>query len=149
MTELKHILVGFLLAGLFAFAIINAGILIGINNNATQNIGDDPSLSEYKTQLQDNLTSSYNIANASETSFGSSPISLTQIVFVDALGGIWKTLKVIPITIWNLTVGMFIKYIAPETSNFQFYVVIGVLSAILIISVIFGVWKMISTGDGG
>ena len=144
-SSFKGFIIGMLLVGLFAFALISSGIIIGDKNNG-QSIGDIPTISKFRTDIQVNLSEAYNTANSSETSFGSSPISLTSIVFVDALGGIWKTLKSIPLAIWNLIMSLVSGSIAPAS---EYGVVFGVIGAIIIITIIFGVWKMISTGDGG
>lgn len=144
MSSFKSFIIVFLLTGLFAYAVISAGILIGLNNYSSQNIGDDPSLLSYMSSINESLDQAHSTANASESSFGNSPISLTSVVFIDAIGGIWKTLKVIPMTIWNLTGGMVTKFIAPSQ---QFAIVFGVIGAILIITIIFGVWRVISKGE--
>lgn len=143
MVGFKHFVIGMLLVGLFAYALINAGILLGYYNDGNS-IADSLVLSSFKANISTQLENSYSTANSTEASFGDSPISLTQIIFVDALGGLWKTLKTIPTTIFNLLTGIVGSTILPSSEFFILYSVIG---AIIIITIIFGVWKLISTGD--
>lgn len=144
MSGFKPILVSLILAGLFAFSLLYGGYLLAVNNDASQSILDNPAMNSFKENLEDNLTGFYDTVNASETSFAKSPISLSQIVFVDALGGIWKTLKIIPLAIWNLIAGLVIGNLLTQT---QFIIVGGVVGSLLIITIIFGVWKLINTGE--
>lgn len=141
---LKTILVSFLLVGLFAFAMISGGIMLANTNNAAQNIGDDPALSSYRDSLETALGEAHEGANASVEAIGQSPITLVTGTFIfDAIGGVWKTLKVVPVTVYNLTFGLVMGKIFGET----FEVVFGVIAAILIMLIIFGVWKWIISGQ--
>lgn len=144
MAGLRPLLVGILLAGLFAFALISGGIMMATNNGASQSIGDDPALSSYKSGLETTLGEAQENANASIEAIGESPISVIPGSFVfDAIAGVWKTLKVVPVTIYNLTFGLASEKIFGST----FAVVFGTLAAIIIILIIFGVIKMVSQGQ--
>jgi len=146
-ASFRPLVVGLLLAGLFAFALINAGLLISINNGANQSIGDDPAISSYSESLEETLLEANENANATETAFGSSPITLTtgSLVF-DAVGGIWKTMKEVPVTVYNLTFGLIATKIFGDES---YGVVFGVIGAILMMTIIFGIWKWVTTGESG
>lgn len=144
MSGLKPLLVGILLTGLFAFALISGGIMLAENNAAPQSIGDDPALSSYKTSLEDTLEQAHTDANASIESLGKSPISvISGFAIFDAVYSVWKTLKVVPVTIFNLTIGL----AQEELLGPSFYIVIGIISTILLILIIFGVIKMIISGQ--
>lgn len=144
MAGLRPLIVGILLAGLFAFALITGGIMISTNNQATQSIGNDPSLASYKTSLESTLEDAQVNANSSIEAIGESPISVIPGAFIfDAISGVWKTLKVVPVTIYNLTFGLLKVKVFGDT----FSVVFGVMAAILIILIIFGVIKMVSAGQ--
>ena len=147
MTEFRPLIVSLLIVGLFAFALMSAGILIGSQNNAQQNIGDDPAISSYKTSLENNLRRASESANTSERGLESSQVTLsTGGVILDTIGKIWKTMKTIPITVYNLTAGiLFTRLFGNEAGGLVF----GVIATILILTIIFGVWKWISTGEGG
>lgn len=147
MANLRPFLISFLVVGLFAFAMINGALLLESNNNATQSIGDDPTIASYKSSLESTLEDSSTNANSAETAIGDSPVTLTtgNIIF-DAIGGIWKTLKVIPTTVYNLTIGLAMTKIFGSNS---FGIVFGVIASILTITLIFGVWRMVTSGDSG
>ena len=145
-TGFKGIIFALLFSGLFIIALINGGIYLAQTNHANQSIADDPLISAYSPALNDALASSYTIANTSEGAISESPITLTTgFPVFDAISGIWKTLKIIPVTIWNLTVTFVQTKAFGNTATF--YIVFSVLGAWLIISIILGVWKMVSTGD--
>ena|SRR3990167_1386712 len=144
MAGLKPLLVGLLLGGLFALVLITGGIMLANNNASPVSIGDDPALSAYKTSLESSLENAQANANASIEALGESPISIIPGSFViDAIAGVWKTLKVVPVTIYNLTFGLAKDKIFGET----FDVVFGIMAAILIIVIIFGVIKLVSQGQ--
>lgn len=146
MANFRPILVSLLLAGLFMISIITGGITLAYANNANQSIGDDPAIIAYATSLNETLGESITNANSGEEAISSSPITLTSsIPFYDAITGIWKTLKTVPITIWNLTVGLLITRVLGN----NFYIVLGVIGAILTITIIFAVWKFVSQGESG
>lgn len=147
MAEFRPLIVGLLLAGLFAFALINGAIQLADVNHANQSIADDPTMSSFKTALEENLSDAYSKADNASTAFSSSPVTLSaSSIFFDALGGIWRTMKVVPVAIYNLTIGLLMTKIFGSE---QFGIVFGVIGAILIITIILGVWKMISSGESG
>lgn len=147
MVEFRPIIVAMLIVGLFAFALISGGIMLGSQNNAPQNIGDDPSIASYKTALENNLRSASSDVNSSEKSLEQSPLTLsTGGLILDTIGKIWKTMKTIPVTVYNLTAGvLFTRLFGNEAGGLVF----GVIATILILSIIFAVWKWVSTGEGG
>jgi hypothetical protein len=141
---LSKVIIGFLLVGIFIFAMINGGLLIASNNGVSHSIGDDPALSTYKTELETTLGNAQSDANGSLEALGKSPITLvTGTFFFDAIGGVWKTLKVVPVTVYNLTFGI----LRVKIFGGGFDIVLGVLSAIIIIVILFGVWKLIISGQ--
>jgi hypothetical protein len=147
MAELRPFLIGFLLAGLFAIALITGGIWIADLNNPDQSIGQDATLRTFASSLNQTLGQAHTDANSSYTAIKASPITLTTgFVVLDAIGGVWKTITIIPVAIYNLTIGLLI---ANVFSNPAFMVIFGVLSAIVILTIIFAVVKWLSQGEGG
>lgn len=146
-AKFRPIIVALLLAGLFAAAIINAGLLVAINNGSSQSIGDDPAIASYKQALESSLMNASRDANTSETNLGTSPVSLTigGSVF-DALGGMWKTMKEVPVTVYNLTFGLLATKLFGDPS---YGIVLGVIAAIITITIIIGVVRLVASGDGG
>lgn len=141
---LKPLIVGLLLSGLFAFALITSGIMIANSNHASHSIGDDPAIASYKNSLEGTLNQAQENANSSIEAIGESSISVIPGAYIfDAIAGVWKTLKVVPVTIYNLTIGLLKNKIFGNNFN----VVFGIFSAILIILIIFGVIKLISSGQ--
>lgn len=147
MANLRPIIVGFLVFGLFAIALITGGIQLAQQEGASQSIADSPSISSYAIELNSSLGNMSTIANSTETSFSNSPINyLSGFPVFEAITSIWRTLKVVPLTIYNLTIGVLFE---SSLGGEAFAIVLGVLGAILTITIIFAVWKMVSTGEGG
>lgn len=146
-TGFRGLIISLLLVGLFAIALINGGILLAALNSPNQTIANDAAIMDYASELNSTLEDVYTDANSSETSFTVSPLTTTtSIPFVDAVGGIWKTLKKTPTTVWNLSVNyIFIKIFGSAA----YAIVFGVISAIMLIIIIFAVWEWISTGRAG
>lgn len=144
MSGIKPLLVGFLLAGLFAFALISGGIMLATNHGSSQNVGDDPALSSYKTSLETSLLEAQDNANSSIEALGDSPVSVIPGSFViDAISGVWKTLKNVPVTLYNLTFGLAKNKLFGSTYD----VVFGILAAIVIIIFLFAVIKLVTQGQ--
>lgn len=144
MAGIKYLLIGMLLAGLFAFALINGGILLAEHNKANHSIGDDPALSIFKTNLEESLGEAEEQANGSINALGDSPLTEVGggLVIFTAISGVWKTLKVVPVTIYNLTFGLAKTKIFGEGFN----IVFGIVGAIVIILIIFAVIKILTSG---
>jgi len=145
MSGIKPLLVGILLAGLFAFALIQGGSLLAKHNNANQSITDSPALSSFKINIEDSLGEAEDNANGSLNALGDSPLSEVSggLVIFTAISGVWKTLKAVPVTIYNLTFGLAKSSIFGEDFN----VVFGIIGAIIIMLIIFGVIKMLTSGQ--
>lgn len=139
----KSNIIYLLLFGLFVIALINVGVYLAAQNGANQSILDDDSLASYKSSLQENLTQSYSDISSSNTVLENSSITTTtSIPFFSSTQGIWKTVKTIPITVYNLTIGLAMKKIFGDSAG----LVTAVISAIMIIIILFGVVAWIATG---
>lgn len=141
---LKNLFIGLILTGLFAFALITGGIQLAELNNGANSLADDPAFSTYKTNLTTALQKAHNDTNASIESLGDSPLSAIPGAFIfEAISGVWKTLKVVPVTIYNLTFGLAKDKIFGDS----FALVFGVIGAIITLLIIFGVIKLVSSGQ--
>ena len=141
----RPIIVALLLFGMFTLALITGGIQLANINKANQSISDSPFLVTYASELNETLAAANSNAGSAEDSLAESPVTLsTSTVFLDSIGGIWKTLKTIPITIYNLTAGMIFSTVFGGSA---FAMVLGIIGAILTITLILSVWKLISTGE--
>lgn len=143
MSALKNILIYMLLFGAFIMAFINGGLLLAAVNSPNNTIGNDPALVEFSSALNSTLEDAYESANGSMTAIESSPVQVTQFaIILDAIGGIWKSLKVVPLAIYNLSVDyVFGKLLGDQ----QFAIMMGIVGAILIIVLIFAVWFWINS----
>lgn len=134
-----------LIFGLFVISLITTGIMIADQNDATQSIGDDPSISEYKSSIENNLTTAYNDVSSSNTVIENSSITTTtSIPIFTSVQSIWKTIKKVPITVYNLTIGLAMKKLFGDSAG----IVTAVISTILILLILFAVIKWVATGIG-
>lgn len=141
---LKSLLIGILVSGLFALALINGGIMLASNNHANQSIGDDPILVGYRNSLNNTLHQAETNVNGSLEALGQQGATSTPLgAIYDAMTGTWKTLKEVPSSLYNLFVGVTKVKIFGDSFNPVF----GIVAAILIILIIFGVIKLIISGD--
>lgn len=146
-SEFRPIVINLLWISLFAVAILTAGYMVAIQNNASQSVLDDPSLASLNESLSTQLKSNYQTTTQAGASFENSSVSLTSgIPFINAIYGVWKVLKNAPITMYNLIVGVIFQKLLGDTATF---IIISVISTILIITIIFAVVKLVSTGEGG
>jgi hypothetical protein len=103
-VNFRPLLISLLLFGLLAAAVINAGIMIANSNDADESIANNTAINDYSTDLTDSLEGAGGEGTTAYDSFSNSTISLTGgIVFLDAIGGLWKTLLNVPRTVFNLT----------------------------------------------
>lgn len=143
----RPILIGLLIFSLIAIGTINIGLRLASENNVNQSISDNPAISSYANSLNTTLEGASETSTALETAFTNSTISVSGgILFLDALGGLWKSMKSIPITIYNLTIGIIKNQLLGDTA---FYIIFGTIGLIVIISLIFAVWKLLSQGESG
>ena len=147
MANFRPMIVYFLLLGVFMVALINGGILLATQHSANQSIGDDSMLTDYRDSLNNTLAESYNDAQEIEGAMNKSEVTLTTgIPVINAITGVWKTIKVVPMTIYNLASGLVFSRIL---GSYTFAIILSVISAIVIITILFAVWKFVSTGDAG
>lgn len=147
MSNLRPFVISALLLGLIAIGIISTGIMIASENDATQSIANDTAISNYATALQNSLANASESASSADASFRNSTVSVTGgVVFVDAIGGLWKTLTTVPSAVLTLTTNLIKGKIMGDTA---FYAVFGVMALIIVITLILAVWKAVSTGESG
>ena len=148
MAGFRPVIVSLLLFGLFAIAFITFGIRLAQINDAPQSIADEPSIQNYANQLEGSLQQGYDDSYSAEVAISNSTISQANTgglsLILDSVGGIWKTLKSVPVTIYNLTIGLIISNI----TGGEFGILWAVLGTILIITIIIAVIKLISQGEG-
>jgi hypothetical protein len=146
-VNFRPLLISLLLFGLLAAAVINAGIMIANSNDADESIANNTAINDYSTDLTDSLEGAGGEGTTAYDSFSNSTISLTGgIVFLDAIGGLWKTLINVPRTVFILTRSLVSSTILESNG---FLVIFGVITLIILLSIILAVWKLVSTGESG
>lgn len=139
----KSIVVSMLIMGLFIVALVNFGDRLAIVNNAQDNIRDSPIISKILTNTTSSLITAQSDAESANTAFSNSPITLTSTPFVNAIGSIWKTMKIVPIAIWN---AIFEGTSSALGLSGPFAVVFTILAGIFIIGIVLAAWQTIATG---
>lgn len=138
------LIVGILVSGLFVVALLYGGGRLSEDNNG-QSILQDSSINKTFTTLNTDLNKAWDSANNTETATAKSPLTISQGSFIiNAMGGLWVTVKVIPTLVWN-TMLLFL-----QNSLFgspAFAVVFGVIGAIVIFMFTLYAWKLISSGE--
>lgn len=145
MAEFRPLVVSLLVFGLFAVLLINIGAQIAQDNNPNSTILNISGFSNFKANTSEHLEDSYGTISDADTAVTNSSVTLTSgIPFVDAIGGIWKTIKVAPMAIYGLVKDTAVAQIIGDNT-----VIVATVGAILLLTFIFAVWKFISTGEGG
>lgn len=146
-TNFRPIIMSLLLGALFIVCMINGAVLLGVYNNANSSILEDPTINNLNNNLITNLSDYYSSANATDTSLAQSSVSVGDRGFIiDAVGGIWKTMKVIPLLIYTIfTEFIFINIFGNPT----YAIIFSVFTGMVIITIVFAVYKWIYTGEGG
>ena len=60
------------------------------------------------------------------------------------MSGIWKTMKVVPLSIYYLISSLVDTEVL---GGAQTYIVWGIIGSIILLGIVFGVWKLVSTGE--
>lgn len=144
---LRIFLTAIILVGLFAIALITGGETLLQLNNPNKTLGADPALNSYINQLNQTLATSLDNSNAAETAIGESPPTVTTTgIIIEAVSNVWKTLKAVPITVYNLTLGLLFSKLLGSP---RFALVTVVITAVFVMALIFYVVKWVFSGDGG
>lgn len=149
MVEFRPLLISFIIIALFSVGMINIVYFTQVQNDAEETILDDSvlGLSSYKSNVEANLTSTYEDSLDAEESASSSQVTFSfGSPFLDAISGVWKTIKSGPVTLYHLVIGLLRATFLSGTDGI---IIISAIVSILTISIIFAVWKMISTGEAG
>lgn len=143
----RPILISFLFALLFVVALLEGFGVMLLQNTGEIDVFNGTALEGLKTNVAEDLNTYAETTKEAGASFENSTISLTSgIPFIDSIYGVWKVLISTPKLMYNLiTEVMFNTLLGDEASK----IVFAVIGAILVITIIFAVVKLISTGDSG
>lgn len=145
-SEFRPIIIGMLLAGLFTIAMLSASISFSALNNVPQSLGSDPILSNLNANITDYYETIPDTTNQTSGVLESSTITTTFVIILDSIGGIWKTMKVMPITTYNLLSNVIFPTLLGSQGT---AIIIGIVGSLFLITIIFAVWKWLNSAEGG
>lgn len=146
--KFSGIIIPMLLFGLFAFAFLIGTKYMYTANASANDPFVDTGLGTYLGSLQGNLSGAYSSANSTETAIGTSPVTANSRngLVIDAVGGVWKTMKAIPVIIYSVTAEYVFNTLfgSPE-----YAIVFGVVASIFLLIISIAVIRLVFQGDGG
>lgn len=141
--EFKTLIIGALLTGLFAFAIITFMVQLHIENNTNTSLLDNPSLNKAFGNISYQLNESQSKAETQRQAFAkesSNPV-LTTIGFV------FTSIINAGQLFISMTIGMFNAIFTAGSEILGIPpIVVGVIFSILLIVAIFALWSVIKAG---
>jgi len=138
--EFKDYAINTLLAGLFLIALISFGITLA------HNYGENEALMKSDKIDFSGLETRLNQTNADATSWGETFKS--DNLFVVAGGIVLYSIWGISKLVWNSVISIFVIFTDGASSLIGIPpIAIGVLTAIIIIGLIFSLWRLIKTGQ--
>lgn len=144
MVKFSTVMISLILIGLIAVLVISAGIQMASDYGFDTSIANDSRIGNIKIDLSDAINEAYEDERGASDSLSNSTITTSAgIPFIDAIGGVWKSIKNGPTVIFNL-----IKGLGESVLGSSYALVFTALGAIISIIVIFAIWRMIATGDG-
>lgn len=142
---MKKIIFPLFLVALFAIALFSFAFQLAISNDSPRSLSDDPTISSYTGSLNNYSRDSSLSTTSALRSIAESPLSLTTGYYIIvAMGGLWKSIITTPLSILNLTFQtIFTRLLGDQT----YYVVLSIIGTILGLSLIFAIYKLLSTGE--
>lgn len=141
MAEFRNVFVNFVLVGIVITGLLSFGILLQLNNNASETLLDDPSLNKLNSSIYSNVSNARTGASGQlESQQGETPTEGT-----DSL--LFFTIVEAPKVFINSITGVFgaIGRTAETELGIPRLVLAG-LSAILLGSLVLLVWQLIRSG---
>ena len=144
---IRPLIINFLWIGLFFVALVTGGVIMSVQNGSSNSILNNSLFANASNSFSGNLTDYYQTTSDSEKSFENSTVTLTGgIPFIDSIYGTWKILKSVPMIMYTLVVDVVMgTLLGSQTTT----IIVSVITSILIITLIFAIVKLISSGDGG
>lgn len=144
--NLKGLLVGALLVGLFLYAMISFGYNLGVDNNANKTILDDPIMSDSFSELEDQLQSTQGVVEGQDTGFANDIPTIGSDSFLfSSIISVARALKGTAVGIYNLTFGLIARRLG--LGQGAGLVVLGTMVSIVTITFIFLMWRFFKTGE--
>lgn len=138
----KEYAVGFVLIGVFTLALLVFGIQIANENDAQQNINQDPRIATLYYSINSSLGLAYNYANDSKASFEQDNgfLSFGSLVF-NSIVGVGITITKIPILIYD-AVMLFLSDVLGIPP-----IIINSGLAIILITIVLLLWRVYRIGS--
>jgi len=138
----KGLIVGFLLVGLFFFAMVNFAYQFAIDNGANQTIMGNADINKSFGKMELQLNESSDTAQGQRQSLESeTPIFSAGFFILGSILGAGKVFTSSLIVIFDILTGPISLYLGISST------VIGVITAILLISIIFLAWRLYKLGE--
>lgn len=135
----------FLLIALFAFSLIAFGVQVSLDNNTNSTILKNDVINRTFAQLETNLSQQEGIAGDQRESFeGENPILGTDSFLFKSIIGAGKTFTSSLSIFNNLFFGFILKTLG--LGEGKGLVILGTFSAIILIIIIFVLWRSYKTG---
>lgn len=137
---IKEILLGLLLVALFIVALFNFGTILKTNNNDSSDFIDTDKLdlASYETEINDTTEGSIDW----QTLFASDNIFVaTGTLALFSLWGIFNLVQSAIINFLNLIFDGLYQVLGIDP------MVIGVIASVIIIMIIFSIWRILKKGD--
>jgi hypothetical protein len=143
---LKESIVGFVLAGVFIIGLITFGIQMGIDNNAPQNIGDDPSIQEYRDDITSSLGDYQGQINATTNAFSSTnPVVGQESTQIPTTARTGVDYWVLPKAVYRFTLRFTQENIFGGDTGL-FGLIITVIGSVIVVVFILWVYPWIRSG---
>ena len=140
--EFRTFIVNFILIGLVLIASISLGVNIAIDNGSNNTIISDEDLNRTFNRMSSNLTNAQNIMNDSRSSLDDELIEPPTGAFIlTSIIGAGKSSINMATLMYNVTFGFIFKRLNISP------IIIGVVSSIVILSLLFLAYKFWKTGS--
>lgn len=151
---LKGIIISIILIGVFLLAFTNFAILLAYNNSPSQSISQDTNLIDTAEGVNSGLLETYNNSDIAFNALSNSSITLSGEagITLDSLAGTWRLVWKSPQILYDLTIG----YVSETLFSGQTItgipiisgsVIITIIGALILLTLMFAVWKAYQTGD--
>jgi len=132
-----------LLTGLLAVCLFSFAGYMALFNNPSNDITQNPAVSQYLTSLNRSLDKVQAISeNSSDALYGSETDTGGGFIILTAITGIWQAITSTPTQVFKLTTGLLQNTILGGDT---YYLILGVVGGLMIITLIMLVWRWLRT----
>ena len=138
----KGLIISFILVGLFAFAMINFGVQLSLENDSNQSILENSAINRSYHRLESNLTELRDEAQTQKEGFeGEDPKLEGGSLLFKSIVGAGKTFSSTITSVWII-----ISDVAYNVFGIN-EIILGVLASILLVTIIFLAWRAYKAGS--